>query len=95
MPERQRFQHERYINLLIGFFFLGALLCGTVGGMLRTESKAQMSLYQFSCAFFIAGCTISGTKLSHEKWDIPAAGFTMLAISQGVYYPFRFGLHVS
>jgi hypothetical protein len=86
MANEKPTNHERYIILLIAFFFVSALLCGSAGGIFETESKLQMSLYQFSSAFFIAGRTISFSKLTHEGWDIPASGFTILAISQGVYY---------
>lgn len=86
MTEQQPAHHDRYLNLMNIVFFVGALLCGIVGSMLKTESAVQTSLYQFSSAFFIAGCTTSGSKLIREGWDIPAAGFTILAISQGIYY---------
>jgi len=41
-------------------------------------------LIEFGLALLIAGSTVMGIKLADEKKVLPAAGFTMLAISAGV-----------
>ena len=48
--------------------------------------EASMIAQEISLALFIFGCTVIGLKLAEEKKTLPAAGFTMMAIAQGVYF---------
>lgn len=48
--------------------------------------KIMKTVYQLSEAFFILGCTMSGTLLAEKKHTIASAGFTMLAIAHGIFF---------
>ena len=48
--------------------------------------EASMIAQEISLALYIFGCTVFGLKLAEEKKTLPAAGFTMMAIAQGVYF---------
>ncbi|MFI5263663.1 MAG: hypothetical protein ACHQM6_04010 [Candidatus Kapaibacterium sp.] len=68
------------------FFFFATFVLGNLGATFPDGSKVQIFMWQIAGASFIAGCTVSAAKMVREDWDLPAAGFTMLAIAYGIYY---------
>jgi hypothetical protein len=83
MSEIRQQRHIVYINIVL--FFVNALL-GFVGAFLPQFGIAQNTAWKLGEACFIAACTITGFKMAREHWDIPAAGFAMLAIAYGVFF---------
>ena len=67
-------------------FFFTTFVLGNVGASFANGGKLQVLSWQIAGALFIAGCTVSAAKMVREDWDLPAAGFTMLAIAYGIYY---------
>lgn len=87
------FKHEKYITMAIAIGFNTQLLCLILVMLLfppdyskTIPSYAPESsvLIEFGLAFFIFGATVMAIKLADERKVLPAAGFTMLAISCGV-----------
>ena len=80
------YRHRKHITLMNVVFFCSTFTIGLVGAALPDGSKIQSLAWQIAGASFIAGCTVSGAAMQREEWDLPAAGFTMLAIAYGIYF---------
>src|SRR5688572_21824837 len=88
----QRIQ-EKYIMLATVIGLPGHFVCSLVAMFLFPPRiinnipyypPSTIILIEFGLAFLMLGCTVMGLKLEDEKKILPAAGFTMLAISVGV-----------
>lgn len=78
-------QKHHITSINVAGFFLN-LACGAIGAAFPNDSPAQHGMWELGGAVFIAACTLTSFKLAREHWDIPAAGYTMLAIAFGVFY---------
>lgn len=80
--------------IIAGAFFASALAITCtmfVVPEVDAEGKAivspfMMTLGEIQTAFYILGCVALGVKLAEEKKTIPAIGFTMMSIAQGVIF---------
>jgi len=86
--------HEKYIMLATVFGFTAQLFTYTMaiiiyppvysGDIPIYEPKSNVVI-ALGLAIFIFGCTVMGIKLADDRKVLPAAGFTMLAITMGVW----------
>ena len=72
-------------RLIIAGFFLEAAF-GIIGAALPQNSFFQIFFWELGAMSLIASSTLMAVKLARQNWDIPAAGYTSLAIAQGVFY---------
>ncbi|MDX2196329.1 MAG: hypothetical protein NW207_07920 [Cytophagales bacterium] len=84
---------DKYIMLDTVIGFSAPFICSLLGQMIfATDYAGQVPIYkpetivliEFGLSFLLLGSTVMGLKLEDEKKILPAAGFTMLAISAGV-----------
>ncbi len=76
-----------YLKNLISYCFLFGVFFG-FGGSFIEEKGIQHLMWAISAFFIIIAASLLGSKLAREEHDIPAAGFTILAIAQAMSYGF-------
>jgi hypothetical protein len=85
--------HEKYIMLASVIGLPAHFICSGLAILLFPPeltrgipmySAESIVLIEFGLSFLLLGSTVMGLKLEDEKKILPAAGFTMLAISIGV-----------
>jgi len=85
--------HEKKITWFVVSTFIGMPLASVMSFILYPPDFSKefpvydpdsIMLMVFGSTLFIAGLTVMGIKLADEKKVLPAAGFTMLAISGGI-----------
>lgn len=87
-------KEARHIRQTIAFGFIGSFVCMAASfcfpvdfsGEVPVYPKATLLLNEACYGLLIFGCTIMGIKLADDKRVLPSAGFTMLAIAQGVTF---------
>lgn len=88
-------KHKRHLAACIAFGFISPFIFLTLGfiffppdmkGLMPIYSDGMIYLNEIAVAAFIFGCALMGIKLADDRKVMPAAGFTMMAIAQGVSY---------
>lgn len=87
-------REARHIRSAIAVGFIGSFVCMIASmcfpidfsGELPKYPKAALLLNEACYGLFIFGSTLMGIKLADDKRVMPSAGFTMLAIAQGVAF---------
>jgi hypothetical protein len=77
-------QHHAVLSMVIGF--TGSCAAFALSFLFSADGVTNLFLEKISVALYIFACTVHGLKLTEEKKTMPAAGFTMMAISQGVIF---------
>lgn len=62
-----------------------SFIISLIGSFLPSQSVTQTILFKIDALFAISAFACLGSKASSEKMEIPAAGFTVLAIAQGLF----------
>ncbi len=62
-----------------------SFLISVIGTFFPSQSSIQTILFKVDALFAIAAFACLGSKATSEKFDIPAAGFNVLAIAQGLF----------
>ncbi len=78
---------EKHLRNLISYCFLFSVISGFVGSFV-TDEGIQHLLWALGAFFMIISASLLGSKLSRDQHDIPAAGFTVIAIGQAMSYGF-------
>jgi hypothetical protein len=87
------FKDEKQITYFIVACFIASAFFPLLGfGLFPPDFEKEFPVYHplsimmndFGAAWFLAGLTVLGLRLAEERKTMPAAGFTMLAISVGV-----------
>lgn len=98
MTEINEYKKTLHVGTTISIGFLGSVLAFVLVFLFPpdnsttppTYSEASLICIEVSMALYIFGCTVIGLKLAEEKKTLPAAGFTMMAIAQGVVFVLNF-----
>ncbi len=91
LDEQKKTKHVAW-TIAIGF--IGSFVAFAISFLFPPDFTKSPAVFQeaaliaqeISMALYIFGCTVLGLKLAEEKKTLPAAGFTMMAIAQGVYF---------
>lgn len=92
-------KHKRHLAAMIAFGFISPFIFLTIGflffppdmsGEMPVYSDGMIYMNEIAVAAFIFGCALMGIKLADDRKVMPAAGFTMMAIAQGVAYTTMF-----
>ena len=76
-------QHHAVQTMVIGFVI--SFVAFAVASLLPA-GEVELFLEKISVAMYLFACTVHGLKLTEEKKTMPAAGFTMMAIAQGIIF---------
>ncbi|MCY7363701.1 MAG: hypothetical protein LH629_16780 [Ignavibacteria bacterium] len=74
-----------HIPYFITFGLVLSFIFSLTGSFFPSESNIQTILFKIDALFAITAFTCLAAKSSSEKFDLPAAGFTVLAIAQGLF----------
>jgi hypothetical protein len=91
LEERKKIKH---LAQTIAIGFIGSFVAFVISLFFPPDFSTDPPKYsqgglifgEISVALFIFGCTLLGLKLTEEKKTLPAGGFTMMAIAQGVLF---------
>ena len=64
---------------------LVSFLISLIGSFFPAQSFTQTILFKIDALFAISAFACLGSKATSEQFDIPAAGFNVLAIAQGLF----------
>jgi hypothetical protein len=76
-----------YLKNLISWCFLFSVVIG-FGGSFVPAGGVQHVFWALGAFFMIIASSLLGSKLAREEHDIPAAGFTIIAVAQAMSYGF-------
>lgn len=93
-PAMEATTEARHVRQAIAIGFIGSFACMVASlffpvdfsGELPVYPKAALLLNEACYGLFIFASTLMGIKLADDKRVMPSAGFTMLAIAQGVAF---------
>jgi hypothetical protein len=75
--------HHAVLSMVIGFS--GSFIV-FMASLLFSSEEVVVFLEKLSVGLYIFACTVHGLSLTEQKKTMPAAGFTMMAIAQGVIF---------
>ncbi|MEO6695811.1 MAG: hypothetical protein ABIY50_08440 [Ignavibacteria bacterium] len=76
-------------NFHLNYFIAGGLtisfIVSVIGTMFESQSAIQTIFFKIDALFAISAYACLASKTTSENYDIPAAGFSILAIAQGLF----------
>ena len=76
---------KNHLAYWISFGLLLSFIVSLIGSFFPYEGKVQTILFKLDGLFAVTAFACFAAKASSEKADLPAAGFTILAISEGLF----------
>lgn len=73
------------ITIWIVISLLSSFACSIIGTFFPVQSETQTAFFKFDALFAISAFACLGSKATSDHSDIAAAGFNVLAISQGLF----------
>lgn len=77
--------NKTHLPYLISGGLVISFILSLAGSFFPAQSSAQTWLFKIDALFAISAFACLGAKASSEKFDIPSAGFSILAIAQGLF----------
>lgn len=77
--------HHKHLVYWISAGLLISFILSLTGSVFPSQSSIQTILFKVDALFAISAFACLGSKAASESFDIPAAGFTVLAIAQGLF----------
>ncbi len=78
-------RNKRHLIYLISGGLLISFLLSLAGSFFPPQSQVQTLLFKVDALFAISAFACLSAKTSSEKFEIPSAGFSVLAIAQGLF----------
>ncbi len=78
-------KYKTHIHHWISFGILGSFLFSLTGSFLPYQGAAQTLFFKIDGLFAICAFACLATKATSEGFDLVAAGFTVLAIAEGLF----------
>lgn len=73
------------IKIWIVISLLCSFACSIIGSFFPAQSQTQTTFFTFDALFAISAFACLGSKATSDNSDVAAAGFNVLAISQGLF----------